>query len=202
MIERQSLADEIKQVMVDRITSGILSPGDRLIELKIAEELGTSQAPVREALRELEAVGLVQFRRNRGAIVRKIEREELVQFYAVRAELEGFAAELAAGSDIGRALFELCDQMDAAVAQNDLPAFVDLNTTFHRRIVEAAGNGPLLEMWERLDIQTRTAVNRQDAVSDLAAAVADHRAIAGHIRSGDCQSERSALVAHVNGVVG
>lgn len=202
MIKRQSLADEVKKVLVDRITSGVLSPGDRLIELKIAEELGTSQAPVREALREIEAVGLVQFRRNRGAVVRKIEREELVQIYAVRAELEGFAAELAAGSDIGPALLDLCDQMHAGVAQGDLSAFVDLNTAFHRMIVEAAGNGPLLEMWERLDIQTRTAVNRQDAESDLAAAVTDHRLVAGHIGRGEGKAARAAMVAHVNGVVG
>ncbi|MEL7344227.1 MAG: GntR family transcriptional regulator [Pseudomonadota bacterium] len=197
-----SLADHIKAHLVQQIADGTLEPGDRLIELQIAKEAGTSQAPVREALRALEASGLIEFRRNRGAVVRQISAQELVEIYAVRAELEGFAVqEMAKQTDTG-SLGALCDQMDAAAARGDISRFATLNTQFHRDIVQAAGNQTLLALWETLDIQTRTIANIGNDASTLPSAIAQHRAIVAAISNGDADDARALMVEHINSVVG
>lgn len=201
-LNKITLSDQIKDLLVSQIIDGTLKPGDRLLELSIAKEAGTSQAPVREALRQLEALGLITFRSNRGATVREIDAVERAEIYAVRAELEGFAAFLVATTlpRTGDDLLTLCNRMDAAVAQGDTAAFVDLNTAFHRKIVEASGNRTLLEIWDRLDIQMRTTLNTARAPETPKAAIRDHRVIAHSIGEGRAEDARATMVAHINAV--
>ena len=97
-ISRTVLREQVKDVLLQRIVSGELQPGERLVETRIAQELGTSQAPVREALRDLELLRLVESEPFRGARVRSLGDEELVEIYPVRAVLEELAAKLAAGA--------------------------------------------------------------------------------------------------------
>ncbi len=196
-----SLADQIKARLVDQIANGTLKPGDRLIELRIAKEFGTSQAPVREALRALEASGLIAFRRNRGAVVRKVEREEIIEIYAVRAELEGFAVAQMARWGAAAPLAKLCDQMDAAVAKSDFALFADLNARFHHSIVDAASNATLLRLWETLDVQTRSIANIRNDASNLPNAVRQHREIVAAVENGDSDLARKLLVEHINSAV-
>ena len=92
MIERTVLREQVKDVLLQRIVSGELKPGERLVETRIASELGTSQAPVREALRDLELLRMVESEPFRGARVRAFGDEELVEVYPVRAALEELAA--------------------------------------------------------------------------------------------------------------
>lgn len=202
-VKPMSLSDQVKEQLAERIVTGDLKPGDRLIELSIAKDLGTSQAPVREALRQLEALGLIEYRRNRGAVVRDITTEELAEIYAVRAELEGYAVSRVAGMcpEVGEGLLSLCQEMELAVGDNDVAAFVTLNTAFHRTIIEGAGNGTLLKVWETLDIQLRTAMNTAQTPGSLDKALKDHRRIARAVKRGAAEAARAALVAHINGVV-
>src|SRR5258707_15138406 len=90
------MSDRICRILADRIIAGQLAPGERLVEMRIAEEFRTSQAPVREALRELETLRLVESEPYRGTRVRDVGAEEMAEAYAVRAVLEQAAAELAA----------------------------------------------------------------------------------------------------------
>ena len=199
ILSRQSLPEQIKDRLLAQITSGALQPGDRLIELRIAEEMETSQAPVREALRELEAIGVVETIRNKGSRVRAITPEELGEIYDLRAELEGFAAELAASGNtaIGPALAQQVEAMRDAARANDTLAFADANTAFHREIVEAAGNSILLEHWEQLDVQFRSALNMTRRELDLAQTAESHLAIVEAITDGAATGARTAARAHV-----
>ena len=95
MIERPVLRDRVKDVLLERIVSGGYPPGARLVETRIAQELGTSQAPVREALRDLEQLGLVVHEAYRGCSVRAVSAAELLEAFPVRAALEALAARLA-----------------------------------------------------------------------------------------------------------
>src|SRR3954452_5840943 len=92
VIARTVLREQVKDVLVQRILRGELQPGERLVETRIAQELGTSQAPVREALRDLELLRLVESEPFRSARVRAFGDAELVQIYPVRAALESLAA--------------------------------------------------------------------------------------------------------------
>src|SRR3954465_10335932 len=103
-ISRTVLREQVKDVLLQRIASGELLPGERLVETRIAQELGTSQAPVREALRELELLRFVESAPFRGAWVREVSDQELAEVYPIRAALEDVAARAAAhrmGGDVG-----------------------------------------------------------------------------------------------------
>ena len=199
-IDRRSLTDQIKDALLDQITSGDLKPGDRLVEMTIAKTMQTSQAPVREALQALHALGIVEMRRNRGAVVRAAETQELRDIYAVRAELEGHAIAVATiqTPELPATLLALCNQMDAT---DDPRSFVALNTAFHRAIVTACGNPVLLETWERLDIRARTAVNVSRAERSLEAARADHRDIVRLVAAGRPVAARKRLMRHITSVL-
>ena len=95
-LTRRILREQVKEVLLERILSGAYLPGERLVETRIAQELGTSQAPVREALRELEQLRFVESVPYRGAHVREVSLDELAEVYPVRAAIEEVAARAAA----------------------------------------------------------------------------------------------------------
>ncbi|MEK9660472.1 MAG: GntR family transcriptional regulator [Alphaproteobacteria bacterium] len=196
---RQSLADQVKAYLIGQIMSGALAPGDRVVELRIAEAMQTSQAPVREAIRELEATGIVETQRNRGTRVRVVTDNELREIYAVRAELEGFAAELAvaAGPALAARLEHILDDMRKAGRRDDLLGFADCNAAFHRTIVEAADNSVLRDLWERLNIQFRTIVNVGRSARDLMPLVDSHLPIVAALAAGDAARARRAAHDHI-----
>jgi DNA-binding GntR family transcriptional regulator len=160
-IARTVLREQVKDVLLQRIVSGELEPGERLVETRIAQELGTSQAPVREALRDLELLRLVESEPFRGARVRVFGEEEMIEVYPVRASLEELAARLAAeklGGDVSALEVEL-EAMKEAVRRDDTNALVQHDIAFHRLIVEAAGNSVLEQCWKSLGVESRITVS-------------------------------------------
>jgi DNA-binding GntR family transcriptional regulator len=157
--ERRVLREDIRDQLIEEILSGRLAPGDRLVETRIAQQYGVSQAPVREALRDLEMVGFIVSSPFRGAIVRQISVEDLVQIYPIRAVLEGLAAHDAAtridAAGIRR-LENLLVTMKTAAARGDSRAAVSADFAFHLAIVEASGNWLLKQFWERMRLATTT----------------------------------------------
>lgn len=121
----------VRDLLEEAILEGDLKPGERLRAEALAQRFGTSRTPIREALLQLEAQGLVDVEPNRGAVVRSFDRDDLQDLYDLRALLEPHAAALAAtrisDKDIAR-LEELCEASDQIVA----------NEAFHRIILEAA----------------------------------------------------------------
>lgn len=199
LLNRQSLSEQIKAALLDRILRGVLKPGDRLIELKIAEEMDTSQAPVREALRELEAIGIIETRRNKGARVRVIDDREQAEIYAVRAELEGFGTALATAHapEIADELVACIADMERCARDGDPIRFAQMNSEFHRTIMRASGNGTLFDLWSRLDVRSRTLVNVARQRGDLERIARSHGGIVDAIRSGDIAAARAAAEDHV-----
>ncbi|MFZ1994513.1 MAG: GntR family transcriptional regulator [Solirubrobacteraceae bacterium] len=156
-VRRTVLREEVKSVLLERILSGYYVPGDRLVEIRIAQELGVSQAPVREALRDLESVRFVESAPFRGARVRGVSDEELIEVYPIRGALEEVAAREAArrlDGDVAALEVELAHMRQA----HDVREQVEHDVRFHQLIVEASGNQRLLELWISLQVETRTAV--------------------------------------------
>ena len=121
-IERRVLRDQVKSYLTNAILSGVYKPGERLVETRIAQQLGVSQAPVREAIRELELLGFLKSEPFRGASVRQLSTDELLEIYPVRAALEGVAARAAVTrltEDDFAHLSELLGKMLAAAATTD-----------------------------------------------------------------------------------
>jgi DNA-binding GntR family transcriptional regulator len=197
-VKRKTLREQITDALISRITGGQLKPGDRLVEMRIAEEFGTSQAPVREALRALEAVGFVTTRVHRGTVVRDFSAAAFREIYVVRGALEEAATRLATpglARDLGP-LQQSVDAMRAAAEARDLEALSAHSVRFHRLIVEAAGNALLLSMWLSLQIETRTIISLQVSGLDLMAIAETHQPLVDAIATGDAELACSLARAH------
>lgn len=180
---RTGLGDQIRQVLIDGITSGHWQPGERIIERRIAAELGVSQAPVREALRQLEALRLIEIMPNRGARVREFTEEDFAEFFPVRAGLEETAAELAVSRMGGRV--EALERHIERLAEASGSAVMRHSIAFHREIVEAAGNRLLRSVWESLGIEIWTTLSVRRHHTELCGKTAEHIEIAEAFRRQD-----------------
>lgn len=156
-----SLREQIREHIVDGIVSGRWKPGERIVERRIAVELEVSQTPVREALRELETLRLIDSTTNKGVRVRELTAADLEEIYPVRAGLEQIAAELAAPHLAGdaSALRPHVAALYEADRAGDGEAQVRHTVAFHRELVRAAGNSVLLHTWESLGIEVWTALS-------------------------------------------
>lgn len=157
ILKRSSAREHITQILLDRILDGTYKPGDRLIELQIASELNTSQAPVREALRYLEAMRVVETETYKGTRVRSISAKELEESSQVRAALEELGAQLAAPhfkNKVEALEHESALFMQAAI-DKDVKAYSKHDIEFHRIIMTGAQNALLLSIWNSVVLESR-----------------------------------------------
>lgn len=211
------LVDRLATSLRDQILSGAIPLGSRLRQEAIAEEFGVSRTPVREALRKLQATGLVQLLPNRGAVVRGPSARDIREAYVVRAELEGLAAELAATSindrDLRRLrdaeqLFRRCvDPLmtgdgDVDHSWDDESEWVRANDLFHHAILDASGNARLSAMIAEI----HQSFPRRLTWAALAGSsrlleenVAQHAAILAAIEEHQPEEARRRMIEHVRG---
>ncbi|MEW1670080.1 GntR family transcriptional regulator [Streptomyces albidoflavus] len=182
-----SLREQIREHIVDGIVSGRWKPGERIVERRIAVELEVSQTPVREALRELETLRLIESAPNKGVRVRDLTAADLEEIYPVRAGLEQIAAELAAprlAADVSvlepsvAALYE-ADRLADGESQ------VRHTVAFHRELVRAAGNSVLLHTWEGLGIEVFTALSIRWLGTHQQAYAEEHQSLVDAFRAQD-----------------
>jgi DNA-binding GntR family transcriptional regulator len=200
-VNRSMLRDQIKDAIVERILDGVYGPGERIVEIRVAQEFGVSQAPVREALRELELLRLVVSEPFRGARVREVTTEELAEIYPVRAALEEVAARGAAermGGDVSGLQASL-DAMRAVAAAGDVHEFIVHDVAFHRQIVEASGNRTLVELWNSLHVDLRTTITLIKHVDDLGAVAESHVPVLEAIAARDPERSARVLREHIEG---
>ena len=158
-ISRSVLADQVKDLILEGILNGQYPPHSRIVETQVARELGTSQAPVREALRGLEALGVVELTPFRGARVRRPSKSEIIEAYAVRSTLESLGIRLAVPRMTDADVAELTghlEAMRAAARDGDGHSLARADARFHGRIVEVAHNGTLEKVWRSLEPFSRT----------------------------------------------
>lgn len=201
---RQSTSDRVREILMDRILDGTYAPGDRIVELEVSRELETSQAPVREALRELQGLRLVEVRPYKGARVREVSDEEVRESFEVRAVLEGFAAARAApvlGERVG-GLRDALMAMRAAAHPRDCDAFVRADLAFHRTIVVAADHGPLLHAWESVGVEVWMRVLLKRSGVDLRPVAEAHDPIVSAFERGDGPEAERLLRGHPQAVYG
>ena len=186
-LAREPLREQIRQVLVEGLLSGRWKPGERIVERRIATELKVSQAPVREALRELESLRLIETVPNKGARVRDFGVEDMAEIYPVRAGLELVAAQLAATSlaEDPSPLEREVEALQRATARGDVDEQIRHSVEFHREVVKAANNSVLLHTWESLGVEVWTALSMRWLDMELHAKAADHARIARAFREKD-----------------
>jgi DNA-binding GntR family transcriptional regulator len=197
---RSNLREQIKDVILQRILDGEYEPGARLVETRIAQELGVSQAPVREALRDLEQLGCIVHEPFRGCSVRAFSAQELLEAFPVRAALEALAAKLAAEriteTELLR-LAELVDTMRDAADRGDAHDQSQANAQFHATIVRAARNATLERQWSFLEPFSRTYISVSQPGLDLRALSDRHVPILDALRVRDGDAAAEAMHQHL-----
>ena len=199
LVERSVLSEQVKDRLLERIVAGDLEPGSRIVETRVAREFGISQAPVREALRSLASLGLVEMRPHRGAWVRKPSQEELVEAVLVRGILEAFAAEQAApeiSDQILAKLERLIEEMLDLAASGDALTQAHRNAEFHATVVAAAGNATLERVWKLLEPFSQTYLTTSAPGVDLTWLAKRHVEILDALQAHDPEAASSSMRKH------
>ena len=203
-VRRLSIPQQIREWLLDRIARGVLGPRDRVIEAEVASEMQVSSIPVREAIRELVAMGILQSEPHRGAWVREVSLSETIQAFRVRAVLEPLAADSATPQLQGRCreLRRVVKAIIHASRRRDFAEFQHYNQIFHRTIVEASGNGVLLRVWDSLAFEVRTRFTMDYLTTvDPVMIARQHESIVESLDSGDAGRAAALLQSHSNGLV-
>ena len=202
-LRRSVLADQVKDWLLQAILNGSYPPDSRIIETAVAKELGTSQAPVREALRALEALGIVEIAPFRGARVRRLESRELLEAYVVRSTIEVLGARLAMArltdEDI-TALLAIGEKMHSAADADDVRTLATVDASLHERIMQLADNHTLLRVWRALEPISRTYITVARAGSDPQRTAALHDPILESIRRRDTDGVVRAIESHFESI--
>ena len=201
---RYSLSQQVRNYILHKVGTGEIAPGDQLVEARIAEELKVSTIPVREAIRELAAMRVLEYRVHRGARVREVTVSETVDALHVKAVLESLAARLADGklTTVLGELKERSMQIQQAAQKRNWVDYQEQNQVFHRLIVEASGNQILLSLWDNLafDVRTRFIMDFLRIV-DATELAREHEKILQAVTSGDTARVAELLSSHANDLV-
>ncbi len=198
-ITRSVLAEQVKDRLLQDILAGRYPPESRIVETRVARELGTSQAPVREALRGLEALGVVEIHPFRGARVRRPSTQELIEAYAVRASLEALGVRLGVPrmTDADLAEIEaLMTAMGRAAEAGDRHEVAVLDAAFHARILRVAENATLERVWRSLEPFSRTYITLVSPGADAGWTAGLHTQIVEALRTRDAAAVEAALRNH------
>lgn len=192
------LAFELKR----RIRAGKYAPGQRLVEVDISAEFGVGRGRVREVFRTLVGEGYLEFVENRGVLVRKYSREEILQVGRAREVLEGLSARLLAERELTdeerRAIEASQAEMDEAESKQDYSRFSSANRDYHRLLSTMAGNTHVLEFLERLRIPLfRVQLPQSFVVDSIAHSNRDHHVITQAILMGNPDAAEAAMRTHV-----
>ncbi len=198
-ISRSVLSDQVKDHLLQAILDGRYPPGARIVETRVARQLGTSQAPVREALRDLEALGVVETAAFRGARVRRPSVAGLLEAFIVRAELESLAARAAIERMTAEDLDELAGhvhEMQRCAQLGDTHAEATADAAFHGRIVELSGNVTLERVWQTLEPFSRTYITIEAPGADRRRIADQHAPVLDALRRRDPALVTSVLHQH------
>jgi DNA-binding GntR family transcriptional regulator len=200
-LENLTLWQRVYEHLREEILAGHLQPGAELAEVALSEQLGVSRGPLREAIGRLAAEGLVTVRPRRGAVVSSLSKEEFLELYQVREALEVMAVRLAVPrltADEVASLQSLIETMATHAEREEVAEFFEANAAFHARLVEAAGNGKLQELYRQLLGQMgRYRIRSLILRGNLQRSVAEHAAILRAAKRGDAERAAHLMSEHV-----
>jgi DNA-binding GntR family transcriptional regulator len=199
-----TLRERIVEFIKDAIVGGQLKPGVRVPEQEIAESLGISRTPIREAFRQLESEGFITVTPRKGAVVSPITDRDVTEFYAIKSLLEGYAAreatEKLTGKEISR-LECLNVQMSKAANKEDVKNFFKLDNQFHDTFLKAAGNEKLCKLVRQLVQQfERFRITSMSLPGRMKDSVKQHAGIIDAFRNNDAELVETLVRANAERV--
>lgn len=206
--QRKVFREEILNAIRDAIFAGELNPGDKIIETFWAKELGVSQGPVREAIRDLEALGLVETVPFKGSRVRTLTEKDIRDNYSVRICLESKSIRDAISQlpaqgleELVRRLREILEEMDGYAVQGDLRHFTECDAAFHRAIIDATGNLVLLRLWEQCNMRNWFSISALTDAESLKQLQRGHQRLVEEIAVRDERAAVSTIEDHLTSLM-
>jgi len=198
---RETLRDQIYASLKEAILSGKVRPGEPLRETEVAEQMGVSQSPVREALRYLEREGLVVTVPRKGTTVVELGAADVEEIYTLRQVIESLAArraaEKATSDDLAK-LRALIEEMEQAARAGDIVALVEKDYEFHAQICRMAQHSRLLQVWENAHAQVRAFLSFKDQLlSDLEMIPSSHQPLVEALAAGDGERAEQVMKSHI-----
>ncbi len=200
ILARTVLRDQIREYLINEILNGHYKEGERIVETRIAQQLGVSQGAVREALRELESLGFLETKPYSGTYVKEISIDDLIEIHIVRAALEALGAKLAASrftDDELDSLEKLVDTMVKAGESQNAHKMIELNFDFHHRIIEKSGNSMLLRFYRMFKFSNWTTISTIRLGDELAYLAKRHYEVIDALRTHDPDQAHAAMQAHI-----
>lgn len=196
-IDKRSVPDQVADVLMRRIISGTFMPGDRIIESHVAEGLGVAQSSVREALRKLELIGVVEHKRYTGVVVKVSDPDNRRLAIPIRAKVEEVAIVEAMRNNID--VGPLRDMVQAMLDAKDFDASTDTHAAFHHYIFQATGHTMLTELWDLMIWRTSTLFLHGKSKEDLDPWTRSHYQIIDFLEAGDPTGAEQLALDHVAG---
>lgn len=200
-IRGMRISDTLREKIEEQIATGVYAPGSSLDEATLVEQYGVSRTPIREALIQLAAEGLIEIRPRRGAVVTNISPTRLIEMFEVMAELEAMCGRLAARRMTAQERKNLTDAHNAceeARANQDSDQYFYCNEHFHATIYAGSHNSFLKEQANQLHRRLRPYRRLQLRVRDrMSVSYKEHHAIVSAITSGNAEAAATALREHV-----
>jgi DNA-binding GntR family transcriptional regulator len=200
-LENRTLREQVIDHLREEIRSTRLAPGTELSETALARSLSISRGPLREALGQLAAEGLVTLVPRRGAVVKRLTRQEFLDSYQVREALESLAVRLAVprlSKSEKAELHRMCEEMEREAAAGDGERFFEINREFHAFLVEASGNRKLGEVHAQLVAQMGHLMKKSAELrGGFEQSAAEHRAILAAVDAGDPARAARLMEEHI-----
>jgi DNA-binding GntR family transcriptional regulator len=198
--KKTNLYEQVYQSIKSSIIQGIYQPGEKLKEIRLAQQLNTSRTPVREALRKLEKEGLVIFYPSQGAEVTPLDEEIITHLYKCRSVLEALAAHQAALTiqlDDLKILEESIILANQYLTSGNLGRVIEKNTLFHDTILLASNNQPLIHLMEQIRTQILRYRTMTSSFGFRGTFIEEHRAILNALTNRDREQAEKLMKQHI-----
>jgi len=196
------LVESVVEQISTAIMGGVLQPGDKLVEERLAKQMGISRVPVREALSQLELLGLVEKIPYGGTFVSQLTEKDVIELQIMRVALETLAARLLAQKRNPQAvkrLRDIVEEMKLSASNNDRQKMVELDAEFHDALIGLTDNKLLIDVWALVSLKMRRFMflKRHHAHGTIEAVVLPHKSIVEKIEAGDVEGSVQAVQDHL-----
>jgi len=200
LTSRTSMSQEISALIKQAIVDGALVPGQRIVESKLAQDLGVSLTPVREAVRQLAGEGILTVTPNRGPSVRILTAEDAFELYSLRAMLEGLAIRLAVTRppEERAAVTSILEEMFAAADDDTVPSLLAHSTRIHEGIVTLSKHERLITIYRSLLLQIAVLNRIAGERSTKQHEIDWHRPLIDALAGGDPDRAEAVMRAHIH----
>lgn len=200
-LEKKSMSQDLATLIKQQILNGELNPGDRIVETKVAKELGISQTPVREAVRLLSGEGIINIVPNRGPIVKDMEEKDIFEIYSLRASLEGLAMRLTtlnATKEQLQLLVQLYAEMGEKLKDPEVDSLLKESLNLHQSIIQFSRHSRLIQIYDSISFQIELANRIIGMKSTKQKEYDEHKELIDALQKGDPDEAEKVMRRHIH----